>query len=233
MPQFDDPLAELAALAGVVLTNESLSDTLNAICRISVGAVPNTDAASITSFSEGGPKAVAASDDWGHGLDEVQHAEHEGPCLDAARTGLVFRVRSTSNEPRWPSYMPRAVDQGVGSMVSLPMTSEVKTLGALNLYSREVDAFTAEAVSVAEIIAGHASLASQVAATVFHHRSVGENLRTAMDSRAAIEQAKGIIMATTGCGPDEAFQLLVRQSQHENRKLRELAEELVTRQRRP
>jgi AmiR/NasT family two-component response regulator len=54
-----------------------------------------------------------------------------------------------------------------------------------------------------------------------------------MDSRAAIEQAKGIIMATTGCGPDEAFQLLVRQSQHENRKLRELAEELVTRQRRP
>jgi GAF domain-containing protein len=203
-----------------------------AICGISVAAVPGAVGASITSFTEGGPKAVAASDAWSQSLDEVQHAEHEGPCLDAARTGLVFRVRSTEAEPRWPSYMPRAVQMGVGSMVSLPMTSEVKTIGALNLYSREVDAFTAEQVSAAEIIAGHASLASQVAATVFHHKQLGENLRAAMASRAAIEQAKGIIMATTGCGAEEAFALLVRQSQHENRKLREIAEELVQRQQR-
>lgn len=52
-------------------------------------------------------------------------------------------------------------------------------------------------------------------------------LQAAMASRATIEQAKGIIMGATGCTPDEAFELLKRQSQHENRKLREVAEELV------
>lgn len=53
-------------------------------------------------------------------------------------------------------------------------------------------------------------------------------LRKAMESRATIEQAKGIIIATSGCSPDEAFALLVRQSQHENRRLRTVAEDLVT-----
>jgi hypothetical protein len=52
-------------------------------------------------------------------------------------------------------------------------------------------------------------------------------LRQAMASRAVIEQAKGIIMATTRCDPDRAFALLVDQSQAENRKLREIAADLV------
>lgn len=232
MPAHPDPHDELTALAGVALSYQDIDDTLDAICRIAVRGVDVAEGASITSFTEGGPRAVAASDDWYRSLDEAQHAEHEGPCLDAARTGLVFRVRSTAAEPRWPSYMPIAAARGVGSMVSLPMTSEVKTIGALNLYSSATDAFSAEAVSVAELIAGHASLATQVAATLFHHRDLGEQLRVAMESRATIEQAKGIIMATAGCGPEEAFELMVRQSQHENRKLRDLARELVDRQRR-
>jgi AmiR/NasT family two-component response regulator len=52
-------------------------------------------------------------------------------------------------------------------------------------------------------------------------------LREAMESRATIEQAKGIIMGSTGCDPDAAFTVLIEQSQHQNRKLREVAEELV------
>jgi AmiR/NasT family two-component response regulator len=58
-------------------------------------------------------------------------------------------------------------------------------------------------------------------------RSEIDGLRTAMASRSTIEQAKGIIMATTRCSPDEAFRVLVGQSQHQNRKLREVARDLV------
>lgn len=54
-----------------------------------------------------------------------------------------------------------------------------------------------------------------------------QGLRLAMEHRAEIEQAKGIVMANLGCGPDEAFEVLRQQSQHENRRLREIAEELV------
>ncbi len=50
-----------------------------------------------------------------------------------------------------------------------------------------------------------------------------------MESRAVIEQAKGILMQAQGCDPDEAFQILVRASQNQNRKLRAIAAEIVTR----
>lgn len=55
-----------------------------------------------------------------------------------------------------------------------------------------------------------------------------QGLRVAMEHRAEIEQAKGIVMASLHCTPDEAFDVLRRQSQHENRRLRDIAHELVT-----
>jgi AmiR/NasT family two-component response regulator len=58
-------------------------------------------------------------------------------------------------------------------------------------------------------------------------RTEVEGLRQAMATRAVIEQAKGIVMATAGCSPQEAFDLLVEQSQHTNRKLRDVAADLV------
>ena len=115
-------------------------------------------------------------------------------------------------------------------MVSIPMNVEAKTIGALNVYSREVDAFGPGDVSLAEILAGHAGLAMQVSAALHGQRSLANDLRVAMASRATIEQAKGIIMATTGCDADTAFRRLVQQSQHENRKLREIADELTRQQ---
>jgi transcriptional regulator with GAF, ATPase, and Fis domain len=224
----DDAVRELTALSGVVLLYEDIDETLNEICRIAVRAVPRADGASLTAFSEKGPGAVAASDDWSRSLDEMQYGEHEGPCLDAARTALVFRVRDMANEPRWPSYMPSAVALGARSMMSLPMATEGKTIGALNIYARVPDAFDAEAASLGEIIAGHASLASQVSATLFRHRGISEQLREAMGSRAGIEQAKGILMGQRRCSEAEAFNILVRLSQDTNRKLHDVAAALVT-----
>jgi AmiR/NasT family two-component response regulator len=116
-------------------------------------------------------------------------------------------------------------------MLSLPMSTGSKVIGALNLYSRDADVFSTEEVSIAEVVTAHADVASRVAATLFGHKELAAELRTALESRAAIEQAKGIIMATTRCDADTAFRTLVQQSQHENRKLRDIALELVTRYR--
>ena len=54
-----------------------------------------------------------------------------------------------------------------------------------------------------------------------------ENLYRAKEHAAVIEQAKGIIMHTMGCGPDAAFAALVAQSQNQNRKLWDVANELA------
>ncbi|HVV37802.1 MAG TPA: GAF and ANTAR domain-containing protein [Acidimicrobiales bacterium] len=212
-----------------MLRHENLPSALDEICSIAVQSVPGAEGASLTSFSEAGPHAAAASDEWARTLDETQFVEREGPCLDAARSGFVFRVRDATAEARWPSYMPRAAKLGLRSMLSVPLTSEAKLIGALNLYSRQTDRFESEDVSLAEVIAGHASLAGQVAAALFQHKALADQLREAMASRATIEQAKGIIMVTRQCNPDDAFKTLVEQSQHENRKLRDVATDIVRR----
>jgi len=222
----EEALDELAALAGIVLVHSDLSDTLRAVCRIAARAVPGADGASVTTFPEGRPGALA-SDEWAQELDELQFEEHEGPCLDAFRTGNAFRLRDMTVDPRWPSYLPRATERGALSMMSLPMSAEGNVIGALNLYSRHTNAFNAEAASLAAVVAAHAGLASQVSAAFFQHRDLAAQLAEAMHSRASIEQAKGVLVAAHGCTPDEAFERLVRISQTSHRKLRVVAEEVV------
>ena len=151
----DRVLRELIALSGVALMAQDLETTLTEICRIATRAVPGAEGASVTTFPHGRPGALA-SDDWARTLDELQFAEHEGPCLDAYRTGNAFRIHDLTAEARWPSYVPQALEQGARSIMSLPMAAEGSIIGALNVYSREPEAFDAQAASIGEIVAAHA-----------------------------------------------------------------------------
>jgi len=222
----DESVNELLTLTGLVLTQSDLPATLAEFCKVAARAVPGAEGASITTFKDGKPSAVA-SDDWSKGFDELQYTEHEGPCLDAFRTGNAFRVRDLQGDPRWPSYAPQAVERGARSMISIPLATEGLNVGALNLYSGKPDAFSSDVMSVATIVAAHVGLSIQVAAALFGHRELHEQLADAMKSRAVIEQAKGILMAGRRCSADEAFQILTGLSQNSNRKLRDVAAALV------
>ena len=61
-----------------------------------------------------------------------------------------------------------------------------------------------------------------------HLQTEVEQLRSAMASRAAIEQAKGILMLLMSCGDQVAFDLLAHISSHTHRKVREVAVDLVS-----
>jgi GAF domain-containing protein len=221
-----DALDELTALAGVVLGQTDLDATMVEICRIATRGVPCANGASLTTLERGRPTALA-SDDWALSLDELQFAEHEGPCLDAYRTGNAFRVADLAAETRWPFYAPKAAERGARSMLSLPLAAEGVLIGALNLYSDEPAAFDVAAVAIAEVIAAHAGLASHVAAAFFDQRDLANQLSEAMRSRATIEQAKGILMGSRRCTAEEAFHLLVDLSSTSHRKLRDVAAVVV------
>ena len=91
----------------------------------------------------------------------------------------------------WPFYAPRAVEHGAVGMVSLPMASEGKLVGALDIYSRQAEQFTAEDVALGELLATQAGVAMQVAASFFAHRDLAAQMQQALASRAPIERAKG------------------------------------------
>ena len=223
----EESMWQLFSLAGAVLGQRDLRGTLEHATRVAVDVVPGCEGASVTTFEDGAPGVVAADGDWSRQLDELQYEEREGPCLDAVRTGNVFRVRDLVGEARWPFYAARAAAAGARSMASLPMSSEGRITGALNLYSRSPDALSAQDVAVGELVAAQAGVAMQVAASFFRHRDLADQLQSALTSRARIEQAKGALMGTRGISEDEAFALLVQLSQTSNRKLRDVAQAVV------
>lgn len=222
----DEALEALTELAGVVLVATDLPQTFVSMCRTAVQALPAADGASVTTVAEGRPSAVA-SDAWAQELDELQFEEHEGPCLDAFRTGNAFRVRDFASESRWPSYSEQVLARGARSTMSVPLTAQGNVLGALNLYAKHPDAFDAESASIGAVIGGHMGLASEVSAAFFRHRDLAEQLAEAMKSRAVIEQAKGVLMAQFGCDAYTAFDLLREKSQRGNLKLRQVAHDIV------
>ena len=218
---------ELAQLAGLMLTAPDLDAALVEITRLSTALVDSADGCSVTMRTHGVPTAPAASDDWATELDKLQFVEQEGPCLDCLREGTVIRVRELSSDTRFPSYGPRAAALGAVSALSVPLAADGRTVGALNLYARDNDAFGAEELAFGQVLAAHASLAIQAASAYYSSRDLAEQMRQALDSRAVIEQAKGVIMARSGCTAEEAFHLLVQQSQAQNMKVRDIAQQLV------
>jgi GAF domain-containing protein len=217
----------LAQLSGVVLAAPDLDSALTRVTEAATSVVAGCEGTSITMRERGLPTASAASNDWSRQLDRVQVEQQEGPCLDCLREGSVMRVRDFTDDARFPSYGPCAVGLGARSTLSLPLSSDGRTVGALNLYGREPDIFDTEAVAIGTLLAAHASLALQAANAYFSSQRLAGQLQEALGSRAEIEQAKGILMRERHCTADEAFDLLVDLSQRSNRKLREVARALV------
>jgi GAF domain-containing protein len=159
--------------------------------------------------------------------DEMQYSRGYGPCLDAGRGGVVILVPDMRSEPRYPDYAAHAVERGVLSSLSLPLPVQGRSIGALNIYSRKPHAFDAQSADVGTRIAGYVAVAVENVRHVTKAAALAEQMQEAMQSRAAIEQAKGILMAQRRCRSEEAFAILVKLSQDSNRKLRDVAAALV------
>jgi GAF domain-containing protein len=161
-------------------------------------------------------------------LDERQYEAGFGPCLDAAISGDTIRVDTHVPESSgYPEFSHAAIRAGIHNTLSVGLPIAERVVGGLNLYSTDVTPLDDDAVRLAETYAGYAAVAVANAALYNSTADLARQMQLAMQSRAAIEQAKGIIMAQQRCTPDEAFDVLVRTSQQRNLKLRDLAQTIV------
>jgi transcriptional regulator with GAF, ATPase, and Fis domain len=183
----------------------------------------------ITMLVDGRPRTAVFTDDTAPEIDVAQYETGIGPCLDAFRHQQVYRIDDMDKDRQWPPFSEAAAAQGIQSSLSLPLLARHDGVGALNLYSRTRAAFSDDDVEVGLQFATQAAIVLANAQAYWDARQLGEDMAEAMKSRATIEQAKGILMGAQRCTADEAFQILVRASQRENRKLREIAEDIVTR----
>ena len=234
MPDSSEALAaSLRALSGFLVGEETPREALVRIARLGEAALPGAMATGLTLVDEGRPETAVFTAEKAPEVDQLQYDEGAGPCLSAYREGTVVRIDSTRTDARWPRFAARAAEHGVLSSLSVPLVVEDRSLGALNFYGQVEGAFTEVDERVGSGFATQAAIVVANAQAYWGARERSLHLDEAMRSRAVIEQAKGIIMARTGVTAEAAFNILVRASQRENRKLRTLATELVERAQQP
>lgn len=215
---------QFAAVARALASESSVEATLQRTVEVARLIVPGCHHAGITVLRRGKPETPAATDAVSAAVDAVQYEAGEGPCLSAILDDNIFRTGDLARETRWPKFSRPAVTRtGVRSVLAYRLFTEDDTLGALNLYSRERNAFDDDSVAIGSILTAHAALAFARA----RERAQIDGLEQAVASNRAIGMAIGILMAIERVGQDEAFDLLRTVSQRTNRKLREIADDVV------
>lgn len=202
-------------------------DTLHRVATLAVEAIEPAAYAGLTMLVDGELMTGVFTDPDAPEIDRAQYDTGEGPCLDAFRTGEIHRISSTEADGPWPAFREACRAHGIKSTASFPMLIDDVRHGALNMYSVTADAFGADELRAGRVFAAQAGVVVAYARSYWNARQLSEHLEAALVHRAEIEQAKGIIIASTGVTPDAAFEVLVKQSQHENRKLRDVAADLV------
>jgi len=228
-PQSLNALEALEHLGRLSLREQSMDSLLQTVADLTRTVMPGNTESSVLLLVKDTPTTVSHTGQLALDLDETQYATGYGPCLHAARTGQLTEIVDTRTETRWPEYTRHAAQQGNLSSQSIPLLidQEAHVTGALNIYARQPDAFDEESRSVATRFGPYAAVAAGNLYAYQSARDMADNLRVALESRAVIDQAKGMLMERYALTPDGSFQLLARVSMNTNRKVRDVAEHLV------
>lgn len=228
--RLDELSTTLEALEQELAAEESIEVVLQRLVDTAVVALPGADVVSVTVVSGTQPSTVAATDQAVLDIDRDQYAAGEGPCLEAAAKGKPVRVDVDGAHQRWPAFAAAATRAGVRAYLSAPLTvsSGVEELvGAMNIYGYQPGAFTEYDEALLRLFTTAASVAISNVRRAQRAAQLADQLRTALTSRATVDQAKGALMAIHGISADEAFSQLVERSQRTNVKLIEVARELL------
>lgn len=219
----DDDFERLLADAVLDLNDQpDPPHTLQRLIEMAPEFFPSCDFVGISLVQRDKITTPVASNEHLRVLDERQYVLGEGPCRDAIRRDHAVTVDDLATDPRWPTWGKAMVSElGIRSSLSLRLfTRADSSWGALNIYSMTPYAFTESDVMHGQTIAAMAS--------VVLARSINdEQLARALETRTVIGQATGVLMERYGLDAETAFNVLRRISNQKNRKLHDLAAQVV------
>jgi signal transduction protein with GAF and PtsI domain len=120
-------------------------------------------------------------------------------------------------------YRDLAKQEGLHSLLSIPMLMKENPIGVINVYTSSYHAFSDEEVTTLQAIA------NQSAVAIEHTRLMEKSfeMQEALEVRKLVERAKGFIMASRGLSEPEAFRLMQRQSMNLRKSMREIADAII------
>lgn len=216
--------ADLHRLTAMPAHLDVLDSALKLVVELARYRVNGADGVSISLRRNGTLMTVAATDETIRAMDADQYETGEGPCVDASEKGHWFHAESLDSETRWPSFTPRARQLGIKAILSSPLKSVDRPVGALNIYSLTAETFEEEDQELAAAVAAQASVILSAAGTGVGDSERAHRFQEALRSREAIAIAIGVVMERYGLDEDAAFDALLRMSLRRGEPLRDEAE---------
>ncbi|MEO5842812.1 MAG: anti-sigma factor antagonist [Acidimicrobiales bacterium] len=204
-----DLSADLVAV-GSRTNNQVIDAALRLVTSLAAATVDGADGVSVTLERHGQPATVAASNDTVLRMDNDQYQTGEGPCLAAATEGHWFHIESLVDETRWPAFVSRAAEEGIGSILSTPLMVAERPVGALNIYSNSERAFGSDEQELAALFATQASAILADARPDANDDSAGQRIASALIARDVIARAQGVLMARQNVSANDAAAVLHR-----------------------
>ena len=192
-------------------------------------ALPVTGVGLALMTDDGPAGTIAATDGSALELEELQFSLGEGPCVDASRSGspvLQPDLERTAIQ-RWPVFAVGAEAAGLAAIFAFPLRVGAIRLGVLDLYRT-----TSGALSDDEL-ADALSFADAATALLLHlqaqHAGVGLPVDsvTALDDRAEVHQATGVVSVQAAVSLHDALLLLRARAYAEQRPIGTLARDVL------
>jgi hypothetical protein len=188
--------------------------------------VPGCSGAAAVLWRGGEPIAVAASHPSLPELVDVQVRCGSGPLLEALASGEPAGCTDTLEECRWPEFASAALRQGVRCSLSLAHPAGGAVM-CLSLFGARRRTLGPDSIAVAERLLAVGGAAVGVASEYGDARRTARQLRDAAESRAVVDQAKGVLMHALGCTAEEALQRMRQVSQAQNMKVTDVAARII------
>jgi transcriptional regulator with GAF, ATPase, and Fis domain len=172
---------------------------------------------------------MAASDERAEMVELFQVQADEGPCQDCYRAGIpIINADLRAASDKWPQFAPRAVAAGYRSVHAFPMRLRSQVIGALNMFGDDVGDMSAVEARFVQALADVATIGLLQERAIRQSEALTGQLRTALNTRIVIEQAKGVLAQIHGSTTDQAFERLRNYSRNSNAHLSQVAHAVVT-----
>ena len=204
------------------------------VCEAAVAGV-GVDGAGVTVMvSTTVRDTVHATDPVAGDLEEWQLTFGQGPCVDAFNDGgpvLVVDLGSPDYSARWPAFTPAALDSGAQAVFALPLQVGAIRLGVLDLYRARPGPLSPHELADALAFADAAGmlLLDGAAGTQPDTADLAWQRDDPTAHQAQVHQATGMILVQLGVSAEAAFARLRAYTYSSDRRLGDVARDVVER----
>ena len=224
------------ALADTLVADYDVAEFMDLLVTRSVALLSVDAAGLLLSDQRGQLQVVATSSHQAHLLDMFELQHHEGPCWDCFVTGHPVTdvdadpdgvPDSPARDDPWPSFTDERRKLGFRSVYAVPMRLRSQVIGALNLFRSDTGAVSETDLLLAQGLADIATIGLLQERAVREQHLLAEQLQTALTTRIAIEQAKGVLAERSGLAMDDVFEAMRAYARSRNQHLTTVARDII------